>query len=70
MDLKGWRSSFTEDGVFNMIPTGDSYAGEKLDDVVTAPSCLALPRQPTGTRIAPARVARMCHMGCEARDSC
>jgi SnoaL-like domain len=35
MDFKGWRSSFTEDGVFNMIPTGDSYAGEKLDDVVT-----------------------------------
>lgn len=35
MDLEGWRSSFTEDGVFNMIPTGDSYTGEKLDDVVT-----------------------------------
>ena len=35
MDLEGWRSSFTEDGVFNMIPTGESYTGEKLNDVVT-----------------------------------
>jgi SnoaL-like protein len=35
MDLKAWRGSFAEDGVFNMIPTGDSYTGERLDDVVT-----------------------------------
>ena len=34
-DIKGWRDSFTEDGVFNMKSTGDSYRGEKLDDVVT-----------------------------------
>jgi hypothetical protein len=34
-DVKGWRDSFTEDGVFNMMSTGDSYRGEKLDDVVT-----------------------------------
>ncbi len=34
-DVKGWRNSFTEDGVFNMMSTGDSYRGEKLDDVVT-----------------------------------
>ena len=36
LDLKGWRNSFTEDGVFNMIPTGQSYTGEHLTDVVTA----------------------------------
>lgn len=35
MDLKAWRGSFAADGVFNMIPTGDTYTGEKLDDVVT-----------------------------------
>jgi hypothetical protein len=35
MDLEGWRNSFTEDGVFHMIPTGESYTGEKLNDVVT-----------------------------------
>ena len=34
-DLKGWRESFTEDGVFTMMSTGESYRGEKLDDVVT-----------------------------------
>jgi hypothetical protein len=34
-DLKGWRGSFTEDGVFNMKSTGISYTGEHLDDVVT-----------------------------------
>ena len=34
-DLQGWRDSFTEDGVFNMKSTGDSYRGAKLDDVVT-----------------------------------
>jgi hypothetical protein len=37
LDLKGWRNSFTEDGVFNMIPTGQSYTGEHLTDVVTRP---------------------------------
>lgn len=35
LDLKSWRNSFTEDGVFNNRSTGDSYTGEKLDDVVT-----------------------------------
>ncbi|HEV3359544.1 MAG TPA: ester cyclase [Pseudonocardiaceae bacterium] len=34
-DLKGWRASFTEDGVFTMKSSGDSYRGERLDDVVT-----------------------------------
>ena len=34
-DLKGWRDSFTEDGVFTMMSTGDSYRGEHLDDVLT-----------------------------------
>ena len=34
-DIKGWRESFTEDGVFNMKSSGDSYRGERLDDVVT-----------------------------------
>ena len=35
-DLKGWRDSFTEDGVFNMKATGDSYRGERLDVVLTS----------------------------------
>jgi hypothetical protein len=34
-DLKGWRDSFTDDGVFTMKSSGDSYRGERLDDVVT-----------------------------------
>ncbi len=34
-DIEGWRDSFTEDGVFTMMSSGDSYRGEKLDDVVT-----------------------------------
>ena len=34
-DLKGWRDSFTEDGVFNMMSTGDSYQGERLPAVLT-----------------------------------
>jgi hypothetical protein len=35
-DLKGWRDSFTEDGVFTMKSTGDSYRGEQLDTVLTS----------------------------------
>ena len=35
LDLAGWRGSFTEDGVFNNMSTGQSYTGERLDDVVT-----------------------------------
>jgi ketosteroid isomerase-like protein len=34
-DLEGWRDSFTEDGVFNMMSTGDSYRGERLADLLT-----------------------------------
>jgi hypothetical protein len=34
-DLKGWRDSFTEDGVFNMMSTGDRYQGETLPAVLT-----------------------------------
>jgi ketosteroid isomerase-like protein len=33
-DLQGWLDSFTEDAVFNMLSTGDSYVGERLADVV------------------------------------
>ena len=35
LDLAAWRGSFTEDGVFNNMSTGQSYTGERLDDVVT-----------------------------------
>jgi hypothetical protein len=34
-DLAGWRNAFTEDGVFNDIANGESYAGDRLGDVVT-----------------------------------
>jgi SnoaL-like domain len=34
-DLEGWRNAFTEDGVFNDIANGASYAGDRLGDVVT-----------------------------------
>ncbi|MEY9855797.1 ketosteroid isomerase-like protein [Catenulispora sp. GAS73] len=34
-DLKGWRDSFTEDGVFTMMSTGDRYQGETLGDLLT-----------------------------------
>lgn len=35
LDLEGWRNSFTEDGVFNMMPTGDSYTGDQVTNIVT-----------------------------------
>ena len=35
LDLEGWRNAFTDDGVFNDIAGGQSYAGETLGDVVT-----------------------------------
>jgi ketosteroid isomerase-like protein len=34
-DLEGWRNAFTDDGVFNNIAAGESYAGDRLGDVVT-----------------------------------
>ena len=34
-DLKGWRDSFTEDGVFTMMSTGDGYRGDRLGDLLT-----------------------------------
>ena len=34
-NLQGWLDSFTPDGVFNMMSTGESYSGERLGDVVT-----------------------------------
>ncbi len=36
LDLEGWRNAFTEDGVFNNIAAGESYAGDRLGDVVTS----------------------------------
>lgn len=34
LDVAGWVSSFTEDGVFNNIPGEASYRGEHLGDLV------------------------------------